>query len=46
LAVTGEAEGKETIVEDRRGLGTEAGSDATDDAEKGDEEAHQEYLSE
>jgi len=36
LAVTGEAEGKETIVEDRRGPGTAAGSDATDDAEKSD----------
>jgi len=36
LAVTGEAEGRETIGEDRRGLGTAAGSDATDDAERSD----------
>ena len=36
MAVAGEAEGKETIVEDRRDPGTAAGSDATDDAEKSD----------
>src|SRR5437867_5825928 len=36
LAVMGEAGEEEIIVEDRRGPGTAAGSDATDDAEKSD----------